>query len=98
MKHTKEPWEVLEGSHIIIADKFPIVDCAGPNKYADAERIVACVNALQGVKDPAGFIADLKYAVELTQRYWEGRGHRGSLTLEDVNKAVKKARAHLEAK
>ncbi len=65
MKHTKEPWRV--GNHCCIVSDTPIpeVDSVSSVEYygghcicesvtdANAERIIACVNACQGITTEA---------------------------------------------
>ena len=59
-EHTPEPWK-CEG-HVVyfpnVAGGFSLRDC--PGAVATARRIVACVNACEGMADPAAEIADLK--------------------------------------
>ena len=64
MNHTPEPWTVTDADYPdIIHDLgsifIPIVKEAG--KY-NADRIVACVNPMQGIEDPAEFV---KWSKEL---------------------------------
>ncbi len=64
MEHTKEPWSVGEliTKNIIGGDDI-IVTCleteTGDNE-TNANRIVACVNACAGMKNPVEEIAELK--------------------------------------
>jgi hypothetical protein len=70
-KHTPEPWGVgyYDGSgtpEFIVADNEPVAvtawgcDCCkdtpSEQDAANALRIVACVNAMQGIADPAAFV------------------------------------------
>lgn len=58
--HTPEPWIVAGDSIVTSDDQFCIatVETDGgyeaPDPAANAARIVACVNALAGIQDPAG--------------------------------------------
>lgn len=61
MKHTKEPWQA-DTVDILDSDKNEIATTAySPDDKsldeckANAERIVACVNAMDGIEDPAQF-------------------------------------------
>ncbi len=81
MDHTQEPWKQdgyfvesgYEGNDPTrigtVADCRPYVGDSSPEADANARRIVACVNALQGVptdyleKLPAGALADMVEAV-----------------------------------
>jgi hypothetical protein len=65
-KHTPEPWqahafEVYDQRNLIIADcgysehEFTVEGCK-----ANADRIVACVNAMSGIPDPAAFMEKLR--------------------------------------
>jgi hypothetical protein len=65
--HTPEPWGVCgpaqDGSFILTppdfaerADEEWTTLCAFVDDEADAYRIVACVNALAGIPDPAAFV------------------------------------------
>ena len=73
MEHTKEPWEVQpsheDGALFIIgsnlgglvgaAHGWPTEIESGDYSRieANARRIVSCVNAMQGIPDPAAFVA-----------------------------------------
>ncbi len=56
MNHTPEPWEQLgnNGVHKTISRHYAICIATtdGDNRKANAERIVACVNALAGIPEP----------------------------------------------
>ncbi len=70
-KHTPGPWNVGSHGHIL-KDKntFDFVRIASPYRdgafesdpvaIANAARIVACVNALEGIEDPAEFVRQAK--------------------------------------
>ena len=59
MAHSPEPWEAFHyGEHDTL-----ISYCVASGGFAgkeDAERAVACVNAMQGIEDPAAFVAEAK--------------------------------------
>ena len=60
MKHTPEPWEVVDGYFIeaneeTICQFFNKYEDDFPNNDANATRIVACVNAMAGITDPQAF-------------------------------------------
>lgn len=82
-KHTPEPWEVRDRAkefaldtnhwHGICSEHKPTfwvaqVEGFGPQSWADAHRIAACVNALAGVDDPAAFVARAAAAEEECKR------------------------------
>jgi hypothetical protein len=70
MSHTPEPWVAEHyGEHgfVIVPDNMPREECPvivqrshWKNAHADGDRIVACVNALAGVEDPAAEIERLR--------------------------------------
>ena len=70
MKHTSEPWSLLSQRQDIIKGKdgSHILECIGheanPRTQANADRIVACVNACAGMEDPAYEIAKLREEVK----------------------------------
>ena len=63
--HTPEPWFTANKGSTIGADRQGLTFfCVGDNfGYENADRIVACVNALAGIPDPAAEMARLR-AVE----------------------------------
>jgi hypothetical protein len=64
MRHTAEPWAAF-GKQVIetvSADRKIIVQC---KTEEDAERIVDCVNAMQGIEDPEPFMQ-----TALTYKSW----------------------------
>ena len=75
MKHTKEPWGVVGNpvGGIGFISGFGGITCAETDGrteeeiHANAERIVACVNACVGMENPVEEIAELKQ--QLTWRY-----------------------------
>lgn len=63
-KHTPEPWVYDEDraavrfdgrGNPVEGDRIGCIICE-PQKRSDGRRIVACVNALAGVADPAAFV------------------------------------------
>lgn len=53
MKHTKEPWIVGQSGNSIVTNTQIIGQCNGMAiGEANAERIVACVNAMEDVEHP----------------------------------------------
>ncbi len=76
-KHTNEPWE--GDRNIVGADGTVVATVnrpAGGNvevEDANAERITTCVNALAGIKDPAGFIERVKSVLDYFQEEAERR-------------------------
>ena len=63
--HTPEPWEVYSDKYsslvvkAISEQKQNLVVSSGVNR-ADAQRIVACVNAMAGIEDPGAFMEVVK--------------------------------------
>lgn len=59
MKYSPEPWEVRGENRTIIDDRFGSVattsysNAKTTEKFANSDRIVACVNACAGIADPA---------------------------------------------
>lgn len=70
MKHTPGPWivgrrDILDDLQIRTPDGQLIGACESEtDPEANAARIVACVNALEGVKDPAALMAAVMYVIE----------------------------------
>lgn len=56
-KHTPEPWKVAEVWYDFMAVSDSGTEIFVQGTQADAERIVACVNAMAGITDPAAFVA-----------------------------------------
>ena len=88
MRHTKEPWDVLEQGFGVKNEGYPtvyatdeelryIAKCADTfniyeptDNIANARRIVSCVNACLGMKDPETEIVKLKNdRAELLEAY-----------------------------
>jgi hypothetical protein len=70
--HTKEPWKYdADEDHMIGSDGVGVRSGAGlrdPDECAaNGARMVACVNALAGIPDPAAFVARAK-AIEAAAR------------------------------
>ena len=65
---TPGPWEVSsDGCHINaegVAGSIAVTYGPEPDREEDARRIVACVNACEGMDDPAAEIAHLRFEVE----------------------------------
>lgn len=70
---TKEPWESFEASGVTAVQQAgvftpPVISWQGfddsdrtiEEHRANARRIVACVNALAGIPDPAAFMAEVR--------------------------------------
>lgn len=55
--HTKEPWKIMQHPELVRDSEGKIIARADPN---NADRIVACVNALAGIDDPAAFMAAVR--------------------------------------
>lgn len=73
MNHTPTPWKLsyfgfLENDmkHVVLYKATTLNGLSQPNDYirdvalANSKRIVECVNAFEGVEDPAEFMATLK--------------------------------------
>lgn len=73
-KHTPEPWKLYRNDQSVgdavgnaVCDAWPRGDdqLASAEGKANARRIVACVNACEGMEDPAAFIAGLRSELQL---------------------------------
>jgi hypothetical protein len=78
--HSPEPWSVVE-NFIASQDELPVVWIHPDERLgeeqdeANAERIIACVNAMQGIEDPEAFMRQYEYAaLWLKKRHWKTRG------------------------
>ena len=63
MNHSPEPWFVKEYPDVVRSNCGLWIECPGP---CTAQRIVACVNACQGIPDINGtitLIADMEAAI-----------------------------------
>ncbi len=61
-KHSPEPWLVIHyGPHDALISHC--VATGGFSSQADADRAAACVNAMEGVDDPVGFMEIVREAV-----------------------------------
>lgn len=63
-KHTPEPW-AYDNEFIVDASDNYLADCAGSDFSVEqdrynAQRIVACVNAMAGIEDPGAFMEVVK--------------------------------------
>ncbi len=65
-KHTPGPWIVNSGNGEIVTTERRIAttQVGGLYDVSNAERIVACVNALEGIDDPEAFIKQLLIACQ----------------------------------
>jgi hypothetical protein len=69
--HTPEPWSQSD-TWVFAADREFISVSFGHKQFTDqrasakanAERIVACVNALAGIEDPEAFVKEAKAALQ----------------------------------
>ena len=100
-KHTPGPWEADSDGHIYHAptdeDADPHVaraNRARPEHAANAARIVACVNACEGIDDPAVGLAKVRAAL-LAARGWLRHGADGGGRAGDVEDAMTAALALL---
>lgn len=69
---TAEPWEYYAGGGITAGNRVVAImglpdEPTSDTNTANAARIVACVNALAGVEDPAAYIASLLDALSIKQ-------------------------------
>lgn len=70
MKHTPTPWKLRHDDTLIVSDNdnteeticrfFDRYEDDFPNSKANAARIAACVNALEGIENPEQWIATSK--------------------------------------
>ena len=96
-KHTPEPWVVEKFSpswaRIVRGDnRQPLHD--GVMLAADAELIVACVNAMRGIDDPAAFVAAAEWVEEQSGEHYDGG--RFCITDEHAMDALRAALAKLK--
>lgn len=82
-KHTQEPWTTYDKTVSSAARANVIVADCLIDKH-DADRIVACVNAMQGVDDPEAFMAAFRSWYEEVGSDWAE-----SFGLADVIKHLK---------
>jgi len=64
-EHTQEPWgyiRTVKKRHVLVSDSGHVADFDNP---ADAHRAYACVNALEGIDDPAAFMREIRMWREL---------------------------------
>ena len=85
-KHSKGPWRIDKQGAFIINIKGIEGDICGVwtvsgNDLANAERIVACVNAMEGVAHPETFLAD-------RQKEWLERHENVIVELETLRKQM----------
>ncbi len=89
-KHTTGPWRVTsapEGRWIEVVGQHPTKagweeDVAQADGIANAARIVACVNALEGIEDPEAFV---KAAAAMAAALRPGNGVTVERLLRDAN-------------
>ena len=75
-KHTAEPWVAVDSDahdHVFDNDRKRICGIYGGVVHsevgrANRDRIVACVNALAGIPDPAAFVAQAKAVREAAHK------------------------------
>jgi hypothetical protein len=107
-KHTPEPWQaypdgMITSYGIIVAQvEVENAEDSPGTVEADANRIVACVNACQGIDDPAAALAAArealewsKAAMEALQDLWRKKGY-ASIYADSAQTALTEARAALE--
>ncbi len=71
-KHAPEPWKITSSWNDFTIEgpsNEEIIFQDGPHgtptiKSANAERIVACVNACKGIEDPTAFISEVKAMID----------------------------------
>jgi endonuclease V-like protein UPF0215 family len=99
MSHTKEPWVAIETEeyknypemgkihHISTADRTYIFICGLDE--ANAKRIVACVNACEGMKDPEIEILSLQHnegEMNRIVKHWKKAEQQRDKLLEGLKK------------
>lgn len=96
--HSKEPW-TFDGK-TVKSGKYPIVDLENicsrdgmePGAIANAARIVACVNAMDGIADP-GAIQRLVEAAERARDLCQHSSHRHMAEIfKDLDEVLKALR------
>ncbi len=112
-EHAKEPWDYEEIRRDEVVD-YAIIDAEGKRicdtlgsefgydrtQIASAKRIKACVNALEGIKNPEA----VKDLVDIARRFDRdinttfGSAKEAIFALNELGKATKKALAKLEGK
>lgn len=65
MNHTPEPWhtngsEIIDNSNKGLGETYQTLSKGTDETNANAARIVACVNALAGIEDPAATLAEVR--------------------------------------
>lgn len=89
-KHTAEPWGVENDIYCArriyaCGDGSRIVDVCGDSEeagdMANADRIVACVNACTGMEDPANGIEKARTLLRLLSSKQDGVGHQAAEAL-----------------
>lgn len=87
MKHSPEPWEIqpapfhnihvvdVDGRDVAVGGYRIIREGSGDIEVdvADAERYVACVNALADIEDPEAFVQEARNAMTIAALHgWRG--------------------------
>lgn len=88
-KHTPEPWR-KQGTGLIIGGRAEcLAEC-----YAaiNADRIVACVNAMAGIPGPAAYVEKVRTALEPFVKH---NSSEDFILLEVSTEDIKRARAIL---
>ncbi len=101
MKHTKEPWEIRKMTNGLFGAKGQNNDWfVFENALEkDAKRIVACVNACEGIDDPELWVKDSKVirmkliALEEINRE---NAIRGQSYMEECHNEIIKLKAEIE--
>ena len=94
--HTKEPWVVFPRNseiYIGIGEETGDGICDGgyglwrdgPERKANAERIVACVNAMAGIDDPVEFMQQLRDVLRNLRMHAHLNRKAESLATVDIN-------------
>ena len=104
-KHIQEPWKIdtIRGSNddgwevYLIPETGPESDWHRKIAKANAARIVACVNALAGIENPAEYIAafraaTLKEAADRAEAWYRSGqiipAHTNSLAIRELRAAI----------
>ena len=95
MEHTKEPWQVGRSGYFVFSANTPVVNT---NEKADANRIVACVNALAGLNPEGvrGLVDVVKAYFDMLVLICSGVGGVTDAEIRTTSDAVKAALALVE--
>ncbi len=95
-EHSKEPWRHLDAvpehaipHRIIAVGRNIAVMCDEDEVAANADRIVACVNALAGVPDPAKLMSMLRTFVDNYEENYSEMNGEGITEFADIQNAMK---------